>query len=84
MHAAILTDIAPVNPTCRDEFFGLVVSFFRVTTEKEAVALANDSDFGLAGSVWNKDEARGEPDRHRNDVRQQHRLGRRRSAFWRR
>ena len=59
MHPAILTDIAPGNPAFRDEFFGPVVSFFRVKTEEEAIALANDADFGLAGSVWPKDEARG-------------------------
>ena len=59
MQTTILTDIAPNNPAFRDEFFGPVVSFFRVKDEDEAVLLANDSDFGLGGSVWTKDAARG-------------------------
>jgi succinate-semialdehyde dehydrogenase/glutarate-semialdehyde dehydrogenase len=59
MQATILTNIKPDNPAFRDEFFGPVALFFRVKNEDEAVALANDSDFGLGGSVFTKDVARG-------------------------
>ncbi|MBE0607838.1 MAG: NAD-dependent succinate-semialdehyde dehydrogenase [Dehalococcoidia bacterium] len=60
MEPTILTDLDPQNPAFRQEFFGPVALFFRVKDEDEAVALANNSDFGLGGSVFTGDVARGE------------------------
>jgi succinate-semialdehyde dehydrogenase/glutarate-semialdehyde dehydrogenase len=60
MQPTILTDIKPNNPAFREEFFGPVALFFVVKDEDQAIALANDSDFGLGGSVFTKDIARGQ------------------------
>ena len=60
MQPTVLTDVASSNPAYRQEFFGPVALFFRVADEAAAVALANDSPFGLGGSVFTQDAARGQ------------------------
>ena len=59
MEATVLTNILPGNPVFYEEFFGPVALFFKVKNEAEAIALANDSPFGLGGSVFTKDIERG-------------------------
>ena len=59
MEATILTDILPDNPVFYEEFFGPVALFFQVKDEAAAIALANDSPYGLGGSVFTQDIERG-------------------------
>ena len=51
----ILTNITPDNPAFHTEFFGPVSSIYRVASEEEAIAIANDSPYGLGGSVFTTD-----------------------------
>ncbi|MBV9605320.1 MAG: aldehyde dehydrogenase family protein [Solirubrobacterales bacterium] len=57
---AVLTGVTPDMRIMREEIFGPVLPIVTVDSEAEAVALANDSDFGLGASVWTSDRARGE------------------------
>ncbi len=59
MEATIITDILPNNPVFYEEFFGPVALFFKVQNGEEAIALANNSPFGLGGSVFTQDIERG-------------------------
>ena len=59
MEATILTDITPDVPAYHEELFGPVASFYRVKDEAAAIELANDSPFGLGGSVFTNDIERG-------------------------
>src|SRR5207245_2006348 len=54
----ILTDVTPAMTVAREETFGPVAPLFRFKTEAEAVALANDTEFGLASYFYGKDIAR--------------------------
>jgi succinate-semialdehyde dehydrogenase/glutarate-semialdehyde dehydrogenase len=57
---AVLTGVRADMRIMREEIFGPVLPIVVVDSEEEAVALANDSDFGLGASVWTSDRARGE------------------------
>ena len=59
METTILTDLKPGIVAYHEELFGPVASFYRVKDEQAAIDLANDSPFGLGGSVFTQDIERG-------------------------
>ena len=55
----VLTDISPDNDAYHEELFGPVAQVYRVSSEEEAVKLANDTPFGLGSYVMTTDPDQG-------------------------
>jgi succinate-semialdehyde dehydrogenase/glutarate-semialdehyde dehydrogenase len=55
----VLADVTPDMRVFREETFGPVAAVVRAGDEAEAIALANDTQFGLGASVWTRDTERG-------------------------
>jgi len=58
--ASILSEVKPGMRAWDEELFGPVASVIRARDEQEALVIANGSRFGLGGSVWTRDQERGE------------------------
>ncbi len=68
VHPTVLTDVDPGMRLYREEIFGPVVSILPFDDDDQAVAMANDSTYGLAATAWT------------NDLSRAHRLGKRLQA----
>ncbi len=55
----VLMGVTPAMPVFREETFGPVAAVIQARDADEAIALANDSTFGLGGNLWTSDIARG-------------------------
>jgi len=55
----VLVDVDHTMQCMRDETFGPTIPVMKVAGEEEAIRLANDSPYGLSGSVWTGDNERG-------------------------
>lgn len=58
VHPTIFADVDNKSPIAQDEVFGPVLVIIPYDSEDEAIAIANDSAYGLAGAVWGGDQER--------------------------
>jgi betaine-aldehyde dehydrogenase len=58
LNPTIFTDVKPKDRIAREEIFGPVVSIIKFKTEEEAVAIANDTDYGLGFGIFTQDVTR--------------------------
>lgn len=56
---AILTNVTPGMPAFNEETFGPIAAVIKAEDAKDAIALANNSKFGLGASIWTEDEEKG-------------------------
>ena len=55
----VLSDVSPEAEMTREEIFGPVAALSRFDTEDEAIARANDTEYGLSAYIFTRDVARG-------------------------
>ncbi len=68
VHPTILTDVTPDMDVYRDETFGPVVPVIPFSTDDEAIAIANDTEYGLSCGIITRDEERAIAMTHRLDT----------------